>query len=339
MQSSDTSKTLSTLNNNVVFPAYRFSIAPMLDLTDRHCRYFHRLLTSQTLLYTEMVTIGAIIYGKGDYLSYNTEEHPIALQLGGSDPEDLAVCAQIAQARGYDEINLNVGCPSDRVQNGLFGACLMGHASLVAQCVSAMREVTEIPITVKTRIGIDEQDSYAFLCDFIGSVSENSGCKDVIIHARKAWLNGLSPKENREVPPLDYERVYAIKRDFPHLNISVNGGVKTLDEALIHLQHLDGVMMGREAYQNPYVLAQVDQRIYGLDTEVKTQHQLVAEMCDYMESQLSFGVRLGQMTKPLLGLFQGMPGARAWRRHISENAYKKEAGTEVVTEALKKIII
>lgn len=321
------------------YRADRFSIAPMLDLTDRHCRFFHRILTSQTLLYTEMVTTGAIIYGKGDYLSYNKEEHPVALQLGGSDPLDLVTCAKIAQERGYDEINLNVGCPSDRVQNGMFGACLMGHADLVAECVAEMKDVVDIPVTVKTRIGIDEQDSYQFLCDFIQTISEKGGCQDVTIHARKAWLQGLSPKENREVPPLDYQRAYNIKRDFPHLNIGINGGVKTLDEALEHLQHVDGVMMGREAYQNPYILSQVDQRIYGLDKAVKTRHQVMEEMCQYIEKQLSLGNYLGHMTKHLLGLFQGMPGARAWRRYISENAHKPGAGIEVVQTALEKIII
>ena len=319
------------------YRADRFSIAPMLDLTDRHCRFFHRILTSQTLLYTEMVTTGAIIYGKGDYLSYNKEEHPVAIQFGGSDPLDLATCAKIAEERGYDEINLNVGCPSDRVQNGMFGACLMGHADLVAECVSAMKDVVDIPVTVKTRIGIDEQDSYEFLCDFIQTISEKGGCQDVTIHARKAWLQGLSPKENREVPPLDYERAYQIKRDFPHLNIGINGGIKTLDEALEHLKHIDGVMMGREAYQNPYILSQVDQRIYELDTPVKTRHQVMSEVCEYIERQLSLGVYLGHMTKHLLGLFQGMPGARAWRRYISENAYKQGAGVEVIEAALKNI--
>ncbi|SUC25641.1 Probable tRNA-dihydrouridine synthase [Providencia rustigianii] len=225
----------------------RFSVAPMLDWTDRHCRYFHRLLTKNTLLYTEMVTTGAIIFGKGDYLAYSEEEHPVSLQLGGSDPAALAQCAKLAQERGYDEINLNVGCPSDRVQNGRFGACLMADAQLVADCVKAMRDVVSIPVTVKTRIGIDEQDSYEFLCDFIDTVSTKGDCDTFVIHARKAWLSGLSPKENREIPPLDYPRVYQLKRDFPHLTMAINGGVKTLEEAKEHLKYLDGVMMGREA--------------------------------------------------------------------------------------------
>jgi len=319
------------------FNANRLSVAPMLDWTDRHCRYFHRLMTSQTLLYTEMVTTGAIIHGKGDFLAYNQEEHPVALQLGGSNPADLAHCAKLAQDRGYDEINLNVGCPSDRVQNGRFGACLMEEPLLVADCVAAMKDVVDIPVTVKTRIGIDDQDSYQFLTDFITLVSEKGGCEQFTIHARKAWLSGLSPKENREIPPLDYNRAYQIKKDFSHLNIAVNGGIKTLDEAKEHLLHLDGVMIGREAYQSPYILAEVDQQIFGLDTPVKKRSQIVHEMFPYIEQQLSQGAYLGHITRHMLGLFQSMPGARQWRRHISENAHKQGAGIEVVQDALAKI--
>ncbi|EMP4395154.1 tRNA dihydrouridine(20/20a) synthase DusA [Vibrio fluvialis] len=315
----------------------RLSVAPMLDWTDRHCRYFHRLLSSQTLLYTEMVTTGAIIHGKGDFLAYNEEEHPVALQLGGSNPADLARCAKLAQERGYDEINLNVGCPSDRVQNGRFGACLMAEPDLVAQCVAAMKEVVDIPVTVKTRIGIDDQDSYEFLTNFVTLVSETGGCEQFTIHARKAWLSGLSPKENREIPPLDYPRAYQLKQDFPHLTIAVNGGVKTLAEAKEHLQHLDGVMIGREAYQSPYLLAEVDQQIFGLDTLVKKRSQVVQEMYPYIEQQLAQGSYLGHITRHMLGLFQNMPGARQWRRHISENAHKAGAGIEVVERALAKI--
>ncbi|EPI8561727.1 tRNA dihydrouridine(20/20a) synthase DusA [Vibrio fluvialis] len=315
----------------------RLSVAPMLDWTDRHCRYFHRLLSSQTLLYTEMVTTGAIIHGKGDFLAYNEEEHPVALQLGGSNPADLARCAKLAQERGYDEINLNVGCPSDRVQNGRFGACLMAEPDLVAQCVAAMKAVVDIPVTVKTRIGIDDQDSYEFLTNFVTLVSEKGGCEQFTIHARKAWLSGLSPKENREIPPLDYTRAYQLKQDFPHLTIAVNGGVKTLAEAKEHLQHLDGVMIGREAYQSPYLLAEVDQQIFGLDTPVKKRSQLVQEMYPYIEQQLAQGSYLGHITRHMLGLFQNMPGARQWRRHISENAHKAGAGIEVVEQALAKI--
>ncbi|MGY5709910.1 tRNA dihydrouridine(20/20a) synthase DusA [Vibrio cincinnatiensis] len=313
------------------------SVAPMLDWTDRHCRYFHRLLSSQTLLYTEMVTTGAIIHGKGDFLAYNEEEHPLALQLGGSNPTDLAHCAKLAQQRGYDEINLNVGCPSDRVQNGKFGACLMAEPQLVADCVAAMKAVVDIPVTVKTRIGIDDQDSYEFLTHFITLVSERGGCEQFTIHARKAWLSGLSPKENREIPPLDYPRAYQLKKDFPHLSIAINGGVKSLVEALEHLQHVDGVMIGREAYQSPYLLAEVDQQIFGLDRPVKRRSQVVQEMYPYIEQQLSQGVYLGHITRHMLGLFQNMPGARQWRRYISENAHKPGSGVDVVEQALAKI--
>ncbi|MGG5574017.1 tRNA dihydrouridine(20/20a) synthase DusA [Vibrio diazotrophicus] len=319
------------------YKANRLSVAPMLDWTDRHCRYFHRLMTSQTLLYTEMVTTGAIIHGKGDFLAYNQEEHPVAMQLGGSNPVDLAHCAKLAQERGYDEINLNVGCPSDRVQNGRFGACLMAEPQLVADCVAAMKEVVDVPVTVKTRIGIDDQDSYEFLTDFISIVSEKGGCEQFTIHARKAWLSGLSPKENREIPPLDYNRAYQIKKDFSHLNIAINGGVKSLEEAKLHLAHLDGVMIGREAYQSPYILAEVDQQIFGLDAPVKKRSEVIFEMFPYIEQQLSQGAYLGHITRHMLGMFQSMPGARQWRRHISENAHKAGAGIEVVEAALAKI--
>ncbi len=319
------------------YASSRLSVAPMLDWTDRHCRYFHRLMTSQTLLYTEMVTTGAIIHGKGDFLAYNQEEHPVALQLGGSNPVDLAHCAKLAQERGYDEINLNVGCPSDRVQNGRFGACLMAEPQLVADCVAAMKEVVDVPVTVKTRIGIDDQDSYEFLTDFISIVSEKGGCEQFTIHARKAWLSGLSPKENREIPPLDYNRAYQIKKDFSHLNIAINGGVKSLEEAKLHLAHLDGVMIGREAYQSPYILAEVDQQIFGLDAPVKKRSEVIFEMFPYIEQQLSQGAYLGHITRHMLGMFQSMPGARQWRRHISENAHKAGAGIEVVEAALAKI--
>ncbi|KJG12214.1 tRNA dihydrouridine(20/20a) synthase DusA [Photobacterium iliopiscarium] len=320
-----------------MYPSTRFSVAPMLDWTDRHCRYFHRLMSKEALLYTEMVTTGAIIHGKGDFLAYNEEEHPLALQLGGSNPVDLARCAKLAADRGYDEINLNVGCPSDRVQNGMFGACLMGEAELVAQCVAAMREVADIPVTVKTRIGIDEQDSYEFLSHFVGTVSEKGGCDNFIIHARKAWLKGLSPKENREVPPLDYPRVYQLKQDFPQLTMAINGGIKTFEEMELHLQHLDGVMVGREAYQSPYLMAEVDQRLFGSERPIMKRREVIEAMYPYIERQLANGSYLGHITRHMLGLFQSMPGARQWRRHISENAHKPGAGIEVVQQALAKI--
>ena len=306
----------------------------MLDWTDRHCRYFHRLLSQNTLLYTEMVTTGAIIHGKGDFLKYDQSEHPVALQLGGSNAKDLAHCAKLAEERGYDEVNLNVGCPSDRVQNGRFGACLMAEPELVAECVAAMKSEVSIPVTVKTRIGIDDQDSYEFLTRFVSIVNEQGGCEDFTIHARKAWLSGLSPKENREIPPLDYPRAYQIKKDFSHLNIAVNGGVKSLDEALEHLEHLDGVMIGREAYQSPYILSEVDQRIFGEDKPVIKRSDVVKAMYPYIDQQLSEGAYLGHITRHMLGLFQSMPGARQWRRHISENAHKKGADLKVLARRI-----
>ncbi|MBW5835626.1 tRNA dihydrouridine(20/20a) synthase DusA [Yersinia enterocolitica] len=316
------------------YPLQRFSVAPMLDWTDRHCRYFHRLLTKQTLLYTEMVTTGAIIHGKGDYLAYSEQDHPVALQLGGSDPQALAHCAKLAEQRGYNEINLNVGCPSDRVQNGRFGACLMAEASLVADCIKAMRDVVSIPVTVKTRIGIDELDSYEFLCEFAQTVAERGECDIFTIHARKAWLSGLSPKENREVPPLDYERVYQLKRDFPALTIAINGGVKTLAEAKEHLKHVDGVMMGREAYQNPSILTQVDRELFDPNAPVVDSVKAIEALFPYIEQELSRGAYLGHITRHILGIFQGIPGARQWRRHLSENAHKPGADVSVVEQAL-----
>lgn len=312
----------------------RFSIAPMLDWTDRHCRTFHRQLTKNTVLYTEMVTTGAILFGRGDYLHFNHHEQPVALQLGGSDPEALAKCAKLAQERGYNEINLNVGCPSDRVQNGRFGACLMAEPTLVADCVSAMKAQVDIPVTLKTRIGIDEQDSYEFLCDFIDT-THKVGCDDYIIHARKAWLSGLSPKENREVPPLDYERVYQLKKDYPHLDISINGGVKTLNESIAHLDKLDGVMMGREAYANPFILAQVDQLIYGDETvNPITRHQVVRNMYNYIEDEMTKGANFWHVARHMLGMFQGLPGARSYRRHLSENGHGKQADINTMEKAL-----
>lgn len=313
-----------------------FSIAPMLDWTDRHYRYFARLMSANALLYTEMVTTGAILHGRGDYLAYNQEEHPLALQLGGSNPTELARCAKLAAERGYDEVNLNVGCPSDRVQNGRFGACLMAEPELVAECVDAMKQVVDIPVTVKTRIGIDAQDSYEFLTQFIDIV-QAKGCSDFIIHARKAWLSGLSPKENREIPPLDYGRVYQLKRDYPLLNISINGGVTTLAQAKEHLAQLDGVMMGREAYQNPYILAEVDQVLCGHQREVISREAVIEAMLPYIEAHLQSGGRLNHITRHMIGLFQGLPGARAWRRYLSENAHKNGAGVEVVRQALQSI--
>ncbi|WP_241592611.1 tRNA dihydrouridine(20/20a) synthase DusA [Rosenbergiella epipactidis] len=328
---------LTSPTSQVSFPSNRFSVAPMLDWTDRHCRYFLRQLTQHTLLYTEMVTTGAIIHGKGDYLAYSEEEHPVCLQLGGSDPHDLAHAARLAEARGYDEINLNVGCPSDRVQNGRFGACLMADAALVANGIKAMKDAVSIPVTVKTRIGIDEQDSYAFLCEFINTVAEQGQCDTFIIHARKAWLSGLSPKQNREIPPLDYPRVYQLKQDFPQLTLAINGGIKTIDEAKEHLTHLDGVMIGREAYQNPGMLVEIDRQLFGATTPSVDCVAAVEAMYPYIEKELAQGTYLGHITRHMLGLFQGIPGSRQWRRHLSENAHKAGADVTVLEQALAKV--
>ncbi|MFC0309373.1 tRNA dihydrouridine(20/20a) synthase DusA [Gallibacterium trehalosifermentans] len=320
-----------TINNQ--FYRGRFSVAPMLDWTTRHCRFFHRQFSRHSLLYTEMITAPAIIYAKYDHLVFQPEELPVALQLGGSDPQQLAHCAKLAEQRGYSEINLNVGCPSDRVQNGFFGACLMAKADLVAECVDAMQKVVQIPVTVKTRIGIDDFDSYEFLYQFIEKVA-NTGCQDFIIHARKAWLSGLSPKENREIPPLDYARVYQLKRDFPQLKISINGGIKTIAEMKKHLQFVDGVMVGREVYQNPALLGLIDQALFDEVAAIVSPIEAVEKMFPYIEQELSQGTPLGQITRHMLGAFQNVRGARQWRRHLSENAHKANAGIEVLQQAL-----
>jgi len=310
-----------------------FAIAPMMDWSDHNCRFFWRLLTRQALLYTEMVTTGALIHGdRARFLHFNKEEHPVALQLGGSDPTDLARCARWAQEWGYDEVNLNCGCPSDRVQSGLFGACLMARPELVADCVKAMMDSCDIPVTVKHRIGIDHMETYAQLASFIDPVAA-AGCSVFIVHARKAWLQGLSPKENRDIPPLNYPWVYQLKRDFPHLTIVLNGGIKTLQECHIHLQYVDGVMLGREAYQNPWMLAAVDEELFGMDKTAESRDDVIAALLPYTERQLAGGAQLNHITRHILGLYQGVPGARKFRRHLSENAYRREAGIEVLTEA------
>ncbi len=319
------------------YGSYRFSVAPMLDWTDRHCRYFHRLLTKKALLYTEMVTTGALLYGSQQrFLHLNPDESPVVYQLGGSDPVDLARCAEMIEQQGYAQINLNVGCPSDRVQKGRFGACLMLEPELVAECVSAMRERVSIPVTVKMRIGVDEQDSYQSLTNFVVTVAE-SGCQDFIIHARKAWLKGLSPKQNREIPPLRYEVVYQVKQDFPSLNISLNGGVTCLSQAEEILQQVDGVMVGREAYHNPYLLAEVDQKLFGSSAAIISRHQVVEQILPYVRQHIESGGRLHNITRHMLGLFHGVAGARAWRRYLSENAPKKGVDETVLLEALKHI--
>lgn len=312
---------------------HRFSIAPMMDWSDHNCRYFWRLLTKQALLYTEMVTTGALIHGdRKRFLHFNREEHPVALQLGGSDPKDLARCARWAQEWGYDEVNINCGCPSDRVQSGMFGACLMGKPNLVADCVKAMMDSCDIPVTVKHRIGIDHMESYEQLLAFIEPVAA-AGCSVFIVHARKAWLQGLSPKENREIPPLNYPWVYQLKKDFPHLTIVVNGGIQTIEECQTHLDHVDGVMLGREAYQNPWMLAQVDEALFGMDSPLKSRDDVIAELLPFAEQHLAQGGQLNHITRHILGLYQGIPGARKFRRHLSENAYKKEAGISILAEA------
>jgi len=308
----------------------------MLDWTDRHCRFFLRLISKQALLYTEMVTTGALLHGdRQRFLQFDPSEHPLALQLGGSDPAGLAACAKMAEDFGYDEVNLNVGCPSDRVQNGSFGACLMAEPELVAECVGAMRKAVSIPVTVKSRIGIDDRDSYEELIKFIGTVAE-AGCDTFIVHARKAWLKGLSPKQNREVPPLRYDAVYRLKQDFPTLQIVLNGGITTLDQAEDVLGNgVDGVMVGREAYHNPYILAEVDRRLFGASAEVITRAEIIEKLLPYIEQQRAEGVRLHSITRHILGLFHGEPGARSWRRHLSEHAVKYDADASVVREALK----
>ncbi len=314
----------------------RFSIAPMMDWSDHHCRYFWRLLTRQALLYTEMVTTGALIHGDRErFLRYNPEEHPVALQLGGSDPKDLARCAGWAQEWGYDEVNINCGCPSDRVQSGMFGACLMAQPKLVADCVRAMREACDIPVTVKHRIGIDDMESYGELTDFVGTIA-GAGCEVFIVHARKAWLQGLSPKENREIPPLNYPWVYQLKQEFPDLEVVINGGIQTIDECEEHLRHVDGVMLGREAYQNPWMLAEVDSRLFGAEAPASTRDEVIEGLLPYVEAQLAAGGQLNHITRHILGLYQGVPGARKFRRHLSENAYRKTAGSEVLVAAYQQ---
>jgi len=319
----------STLNQ-----AHRLSVAPMLDWTNRDFRYFLRLISKHSVLYTEMVTTGALIHGEQErFLAHDISEYLLALQLGGSNPEDLAKCARMGQDAGYSEINLNVGCPSDRVQSGSFGACLMAEPKLVAEGIAAMQAEVTIPVTVKTRLGIDKLDSYEFLTDFIGTVAE-AGCDLFILHARKAWLQGLSPKENRDVPPLDYQRVYQIKQDFPQLHIDINGGIKTLDEAKQHLEQVDGVMMGRAIYHDPYLLAEADKELFADNHSIPSRKQVIEQMLPYIERRMTEGRPLKSITRHLLGLFQGQPGAKAWRRHLSEQAHLKGADIDVVLQAL-----
>ena len=313
-------------------PGKVFAIAPMMDWTDTHCRVLHRLLTRRALLYTEMVTADAVLHGdRQKLLGFDASEHPVALQLGGSEPRALAEAARIAEDFGYDEINLNVGCPSDRVQSGRFGACLMREPKLVAECMAAMRNAVSMPVTVKCRIGVDDQDPEKSLRTLIAMCAA-AGVTRFAVHARKAWLDGLSPKENRDVPPLDYGLVYRVKRENPALEITLNGGIQTLDQAQAHLAHVDGVMLGRAAYQNPSMLLDIDARFFG--DAPRDLDAVLAEWCLYVERRLRDGVRLGNMTRHMLGMFNGRPGARGFRRHLSENAPRRDAGITVLRDAL-----
>ena len=304
----------------------------MMDWTDRHCRYFHRLISRRTWLYTEMVTTGALLFGDvARHLAFTAEESPVALQLGGSEPDDLARAAKLGEQWGYEEINLNCGCPSERVQRGAFGACLMNEPKLVADCVRAIRDAVSVPVTVKHRIGVDAVEDYAFVRDFVGTIAE-AGCEVFIVHARNAILKGLSPKENREIPPLKYEYAYRLKRDFPSLEIVINGGIKTLDEVQSHLEHVDGVMLGREAYHNPFVLADVDARFYGGEG-AKTREEIEAGLIEYCAAELARGTFLGAITRHALGLYRGVAGARGWRRVLSDNKRLATGDLSIFDEA------
>ncbi|HXF53368.1 MAG TPA: tRNA dihydrouridine(20/20a) synthase DusA [Hyphomicrobiaceae bacterium] len=317
--------------------AHRFCIAPMMDWTDRHCRFFHRLLTRRALLYTEMITAQAILFGdRARLLSFSPEERPLALQLGGSDPAMLAAAAAIGEEAGYDEINLNVGCPSDRVQGGRFGACLMAEPEVVARCVAAMQARVHVPVTLKCRIGIDEQDAEADLNRFVATVAA-AGCRTFIVHARKAWLKGLSPKENREIPPLDHARVFRLKEANPHLEIVLNGGIVSLDEASRHLAHVDGIMLGRAAYRTPYLLAEADRRLFGEAVPPPSRRRVLERLIPYAERHLAEGGRLSSITRHVLGLYHGRPRARAFRRLLSENAVRESAGIDVLRAAIELV--
>ncbi len=327
----------NTALEKYMFPptlSHRFCVAPMLDWTDRHERYFLRLLSQHALLYTEMVTTGALIHGDiARHLAYHPFEHPIALQLGGSDPESLATCAVLAEEAAYDEVNLNIGCPSDRVQSGRFGACLMADPVLVAKGFAAIKERVDIPVTIKCRIGIDEHDSDEFLFRFIDTVAQ-AGCERFIIHARIALLQGLSPKENREVPPLNYARVARLKDAFPELDIIINGGIKSLEQGVELLESFDGVMLGREVYQNPWILNRVDELFFGSSPIQRTRFDIMNAYIPYVEEQRCVGVPLQHMTRHILGLFHGVPGGKAFRRHLSENAFRKDSGVSVLEDAI-----
>ncbi len=316
---------------------HKFSVAPMLHCTDSHFRYLARLMSKRCLLYTEMITTGALIYGDRDrWLSLHEEENPVALQLGGSDPSAMAKCANLADEYKFDELNINVGCPSDRVQAGKFGACLMLEPEVVSNCIKAMKAETDIEVTVKTRIGVDDQDSYEFLQQFVEEIA-SAGCKTIIVHARKAHLSGLSPRQNRNVPPLHYEYVYRLKQDYPELIFILNGGLKNKAEMLQHIQELDGIMVGREVYDNPYFLSDIDELIFNDSTLKLTRFDVLDKYLHYVQIQLDKGVPLKVMAQHIFGLFNGLPGARAWRRYLSENIYAKDAGVEVINEAVQSV--
>ncbi|WP_298261859.1 tRNA dihydrouridine(20/20a) synthase DusA [uncultured Litoreibacter sp.] len=323
---------------STVTTAARFSVAPMMDWTDRHCRYFHRLISKNALLYTEMVTAPALVRGGAVHLlDFSPQEHPVAVQLGGSDPAELAQASLLCAQRGYDEINLNVGCPSDRVQSGFFGAVLMERAPLVAECVSAMIKAQPVEVTVKCRIGVDDQDPEVVLPDFLSRVRD-AGVSRVTIHARKAWLQGLSPKENRDIPPLDYDIVHRMKKAFPDMHISLNGGLDGLEAGLPHLETLDGLMYGRAAYHQPWdILRDVDELVFGAPRQSKTRVDVVHEMLPYIDQHVEAGGKLGQVARHMLGLFAGQPGARGWRRTLSDGAHRAGAGSALVLEALESV--
>jgi tRNA-dihydrouridine synthase A len=319
-------------------PPHRFSVAPMMECTDRHCRAFHRILTREALLYTEMVTAAAVVHGNvGRLIGFDPAEQPVALQLGGSAPHELAEAARIGVDLGYSEINLNCGCPSNRVHAGRFGACLMAEPRRVAECVEAMQSAVSVPVTVKCRIGIDDQDSEESLSAFVAAIAA-AGCRTVIVHARKAWLKGLSPKQNRDVPPLDYRRVYRLKQARPDLRIILNGGVQSLDEAVGHLRHVDGVMIGRAAYERPWLLADVDRLIFGRVNPVASREVALLSYLPYVEERLALGVPLQTMTRHLLGIFHGEPGGRQFRRVLSESAHRPSADAALILRAIESCI-
>ena len=325
---------MSNTVNESIYSPWRFNTAPCMDWSDRHCRYFWRLMTRHTRVYTEMVTTGALIHGDRErHLRFNDEEHPVALQLGGSSPEDLAVAAKMGEEAGYDEINLNCGCPSDRVQNGTFGACLMRQPLRVRECVAAMNDAVSVPVTVKHRLGVDDDNSYDIIRDFVGTVAQG-GSQVFIVHSRNAWLQGLSPKENREVPPLKYDWVYQLKRDFPDLTVVINGGITSLEACAEHLNHVDGVMLGREAYQNPWLLSQVDHQLFGADASSMTRAELANALLPYLEETLSKGGRINHVLRHVLGLYQRQPGGKVFRRILSEGMHREGADTELFRSAV-----